>query len=165
MATHLETRSSRLQSTSASPPRKWYLAISPNPLRYSRGGSVSSTSVSHSTADGCQKAPTRFFPSGTLTPVFPPMAASTCPNSVVATATQRTPRWYTAAANPAVSVTTPPPTATTTSPRVRPQRENCRHRSSTVSRSLPASPSPIRNILCSTPASTWTPMPSCVTTA
>src|SRR5205085_11707087 len=124
MATHLATRSSRLQSTSASPPRKWYLAISPSPLRYSRGGSVSSTSVSLSTAEGCQKAPTRFFPSGRLTPVFPPMAASTWPSKVVGTATHRTPRWYTAAAKPAVSVTTPPPTATTTSPRLSPHREN-----------------------------------------
>ena len=33
--------------------------------------------MSHSTALGCQKAPTRFLPSGRLTPVFPPMAAST----------------------------------------------------------------------------------------
>ena len=28
---------------------------------------------------GCQNAPTRFLPSGRFTPVFPPMAASTCP--------------------------------------------------------------------------------------
>src|SRR5438876_668146 len=53
MATHLATRSSRLQSARASPPRKWYFAISPKPLRYSRGGNVSRTSVSHSTAAGC----------------------------------------------------------------------------------------------------------------
>ena len=43
--------------------------------------------MSHSTAAGCQKAPTRFLPSGRLTPVFPPMAASTWASRVVATFT------------------------------------------------------------------------------
>ena len=33
--------------------------------------------MSQITATGCQKAPTRFLPSGKLTPVLPPMAAST----------------------------------------------------------------------------------------
>ena len=49
-------------------PSKAYLAISPRPEAHSRGGRVASTSVSHSTALGCQKAPTRFFPSGRFTP-------------------------------------------------------------------------------------------------
>ena len=48
--------------------RKWYLAISPSPLRRSRSGSVGQgVGVAH-TAAGCQKAPTRFLPSGRLTP-------------------------------------------------------------------------------------------------
>ena len=68
-------------------PRKAYLAISPRPDAHSRGGRVASTSVSQSTALGCQNAPTRFFPSGRLTPVLPPMAASTWASSVVATFT------------------------------------------------------------------------------
>ena len=49
-------------------PRKAYLAISPRPQAHSRGGSDARVSVSHSTALGCQKAPTRFLPSGRLTP-------------------------------------------------------------------------------------------------
>ena len=52
----------------------------------------------------------RFLPSGRLTPVLPPIAASTIPSSVVATCTTGTPRWYDAAAKPATSVTMPPPT-------------------------------------------------------
>ena len=68
-------------------PRNAYLAISPRPDAHSRGGRVDSTSVSHRTALGCQNAPTRFFPSGRLTPVLPPMAASTWPSRVVATFT------------------------------------------------------------------------------
>ena len=77
----------------SAPVRKWYLAISPRPDVYSRGGRVARTSVSQSTAEGCQKAPTRFLPSGRFTPVLPPMAASTWPSSVVGTCTTRTPRW------------------------------------------------------------------------
>ena len=38
----------------SSPVRKWYFAISPAPLRHSRGGSEAEQSVSHSTALGCQ---------------------------------------------------------------------------------------------------------------
>ena len=66
-------------------PRKAYLAISPRPQAHSRGGSDDSVSVSQSTALGCQKAPTRFLPSGRFTPVLPPMAASTWASSEVAT--------------------------------------------------------------------------------
>ena len=42
------------------------------------------------------------------------------------------PRWYTAAANPPTSVTSPPPTATTQSARVSPHCVNSLHSSSTV---------------------------------
>ncbi len=42
-------------------------------------------SVSHTTARGCQNEPTRFFPSGRLTPVLPPTAASIMPSSEVDT--------------------------------------------------------------------------------
>ena len=49
----------------------------PRPHAHSRGGRVARASVSHSTAAGCQNAPTRFLPSGRLTPVLPPIAAST----------------------------------------------------------------------------------------
>ena len=73
--------------------KKAYLAISPRPQAHSRGGSVASVSVSHSTAAGCQNAPTRFLPSGRLTPVLPPMAASTWASSEVATFTYAIPRW------------------------------------------------------------------------
>ena len=107
--------------------------------------------MSHSTADGCQKAPTRFLPSGRLTPVLPPMAASTWPSRVVGTWTTATPRWYTAAAKPAVSVTTPPPTATTTSDRLRPQRAHPRQSSSTDSRVLASSPGSRKKLRCSMP--------------
>ncbi len=41
--------------------------------------------MSQITPTGCQNAPTRFLPSGRLTPVFPPIAASTWASSVVAT--------------------------------------------------------------------------------
>ena len=61
---------------------------------------------------GQWKAPTRFLPSGRLTAVFPPIAASTWPTSVVGTATHRIPRRKAAAANPAASVVQPPPNAT-----------------------------------------------------
>ncbi len=74
-------------------PRKAYLAISPRPQAHSRGGRDDRVSVSHSTALGCQNAPTRFLPSGRLTPVLPPMAASTWASSEVATFTYAVPRW------------------------------------------------------------------------
>lgn len=47
--------------------------------------------MSHSTAAGCQNAPTRFLPSGRLAPVLPPIAASIWPNRVVGTCTTATP--------------------------------------------------------------------------
>ena len=103
--------------------RKWYLASSPWPERSWRGrqGGEGVGVAEHGRA-AARRRPTRFLPSGRFTPVLPPMAASTMPRSVVGTCTTGTPRWYAAAANPATSVTSPPPTATTTSARVRPQR-------------------------------------------
>ncbi len=71
---------------------------------------------------GWWNAPTRFFPRDRLTPVLPPMAASTWATSDVATWATATPRNQTAAANPTTSVVAPPPTDTTTSWRERPRR-------------------------------------------
>src|ERR671919_367946 len=93
MRTQAAMRATSGCASRSSPVRKWYLAISPSPDRRSRSGSVARESVSHRTADGCQNAPTRFLPSGRLTPVLPPMAASTMPRSVVGTCTTPTPRW------------------------------------------------------------------------
>ena len=55
-----------------------YFATSASPERKSRSGSVASVSTSASTARGCENVPTRFLPSGRLTAVLPPIAASTC---------------------------------------------------------------------------------------
>ncbi len=63
------------------------MAISPRPDDHSRAGSELRAWMSQITADGCQKAPTRFLPWGRFTPVFPPMAASTWASRVVATVT------------------------------------------------------------------------------
>ena len=52
-----------------------HLAVTRPPLTGRAG--CASVSVSHTTPTGCQNEPTRFLPSGRLTPVFPPMAAST----------------------------------------------------------------------------------------
>ena len=93
------------------------------------------------------------------------MAASTWPSRVVGTCTTSTPRWYTAAANPATSVTIPPPTATTASWRVIPHWDQARHSSSTAASVLVSSPRPIRKVRCSTPGSTATSMPAWLTTA
>ena len=136
ISTHRAIRSMSERASRSSPVRKWYLAISPSPERRSRGGSVARASVSQITPIGCQNAPTRFLPSGRLTPVLPPMAASTIASSDVATCTTATPRCHTAAANPATSVTSPPPTATTTSSRVSPTPANARARCSTVTSDL-----------------------------
>ena len=77
----------RRVATLRATPRKAYLAISPRPTAHSRAGRVDKRSVSHRTAAGCQNAPTKFLPSGMLTPVFPPIAASTWASSEVATFT------------------------------------------------------------------------------
>ena len=55
-----------------------YFTTSYSPARNSRRGSVRSTSGSHTTIDGAWNEPTRFLPSGRLTPTLPPMALSTC---------------------------------------------------------------------------------------
>ena len=53
-------------------------------------------------------------------PVFPPIAASTIPATVVGMAIQSMPRNQDAAAKPAKSVIVPPPIPTTASDRVNP---------------------------------------------
>ena len=126
-----------------------------------------SASRSQTTPDGCQNAPTRFLPSGRLTPVLPPIAASTMPSSVVATWTTGTPRCHVAAANPATSVTMPPPTADR---RRRGGSGRCgrtpRHSGSIVASDLCASPSPISIALGGQPAGRLEHgMPAWVTTA
>ena len=67
------------------------------------------------------------------------------PSSVVGTCTTATPRWYTAAAKPATSVTMPPPTPMTTSARVRPIAANPRVSDSMVASDFASSLSPITN--------------------
>src|SRR5581483_6024677 len=71
--------------------------------------------------------------------------------NVVGTCTTSTPRWYTAAANPAVSPTTPPPSATTASARSRPDDAKWRHSVSTVVSDFSSSPSPIVTVSHATP--------------
>ncbi len=73
-------------------PMSAYFATSPRPDRYSRSGRVASVVVSASTPAGWWNAPTRFLPSGRLTPVLPPIAASTIARSVVGACTTVTPR-------------------------------------------------------------------------
>ena len=73
-----------------------------------------------------------FFPASVLIPVLPPTAASTMPSNVVGTWMTRTPRSQVAAANPATSVTDPPPRPITTSVRSSPARPKaCQHIPST----------------------------------
>lgn len=100
-----------------------------------------------------------------LTPVFPPIAASTIPTSVVDTCTTGTPRCQEAAAKPATSVTIPPPTPTTTSLRVSPMRAKPRLNVSMVASDLCSSPCPISNTSNGTPGSIVTGMPAWVTMA
>src|SRR5581483_2706793 len=90
-----------------------------SPFRRSRSGSVSRRASSITTRAGQWNAPARFLPFAVSTPVLPPIAASTCPTSVVGTATHGTPRRYVAAAKPAGSVSAPPPSATTVPSRSR----------------------------------------------
>jgi hypothetical protein len=97
-----------------------YLMTSARPARSSRGGSVRSTPVSAMTARGGWKAPTRFLPCGMSTAVLPPTEESTIASNVVGICTQSMPRIQQAAAKPARSPTTPPPSATTDASRVAP---------------------------------------------
>ncbi len=71
--------------------------------------------MSASTRRGWWKAPMRFLPWGELMPVLPPTDESTWASREVGACTKRTPRRSVAAANPARSPTTPPPSATTRS--------------------------------------------------
>ncbi|MNK79422.1 hypothetical protein D3C87_990890 [compost metagenome] len=97
-----------------------YLITSARPARSSRGGRVRSAAVSAITARGGWNAPTRFLPSGMSTAVLPPTEESTIASSEVGSCTQSTPRIQQAAANPARSPATPPPSAITQASRVAP---------------------------------------------
>ena len=55
-------------------------------------GSVWNVSVSHTTRDGCQKAPIRFLPAGILMAVLPPTEESTAARKVVGICMNRMPR-------------------------------------------------------------------------
>ena len=94
-----------------------YLITSAMPARNSRSGRVARAVGSISTSRGWWKAPIRFLPPGWFTPVLPPIAASTIASRVVGTCTTPMPRSQVAAANPAMSPTTPPPRATISEPR------------------------------------------------
>ena len=84
---------------------------SASPARNSRSGNVLKVSRSHTTTRGWWNAPIMFLPSGWLIAVLPPTDESTCASSVVGNCTCGTPRMKQAAANPAMSPTTPPPSA------------------------------------------------------
>ena len=109
------SRSSMSRSSTSSV--RPYFATSASPERNSRSDRVRSVSTSATTSRGCENVPTRFLPSGRLTPVLPPIAASTCASSVVGTWMNGTPRMYVEATKPARSPTAPPPSATTGSSR------------------------------------------------
>src|SRR3546814_8661189 len=79
-----------------------------------------SSDVCSSDLTGGWKAPTRFLPCGRSTAVLPPTEESTIASSVVGGCTQSMPRIQHAAAKPARSPTTPPPSAYTQASRVAP---------------------------------------------
>jgi 3-dehydroquinate synthase len=108
-------------------------------LRQMRSG-LSEVIKSAMIAAGGQNVPIRFLPRSRSTPVLPPTAASTMPSSVVGAATHGRPRRATLAANPAMSVRTPPPTATTSSPRSTPKPISQVTTRSTLSQRLYSSP-------------------------
>jgi len=87
------------------------LMTSAKPAESSRAGSVRSVFKSAITATGWWNAPIIFLPSGWLIPVLPPTEESTWANKVVGTWINRMPRIKLAAPNPAISPTTPPPSA------------------------------------------------------
>ena len=68
------------------------LMASAMPSEKYRPGRVESTPVSHSTKEGCQKAPTRFFPTSRSTPVLPPTELSTWASREVGICTKGIPR-------------------------------------------------------------------------
>src|SRR5688572_6495897 len=94
-----------------------YLITSAYPAPISRAGSVVSVSRSASTRLGWWNAPTRFLPAALLIAVLPPTLESTCASSVVGSWMKPQPRLRIAAANPVRSPITPPPSASTWSPR------------------------------------------------
>ncbi len=128
-----------------------YFTTSARPARYSRSGSVPSTSTSITTPRGCQNAPTMFLPPGRLMPTLPPTELSTCASSVVGTCTNRSPRANVAATNPARSPTTPPPSATTTDLRSAPWSSICSHSSAATSADLLCSPASTDRMSTSAP--------------
>ena len=60
-----------------------YFITSPMAEEISRSGNDSNNLGSITTAFGCQMTPTKFFPAGRFTPVFPPIDESTIANNVV----------------------------------------------------------------------------------
>src|SRR5690606_32782760 len=94
-----------------------YLITSAYPAPISRGGSVASVSRSATTRLGWWNAPTRFLPAAALIAVLPPTLESTCASNVVGSCTKPQPRLRIAAAKPVRSPITPPPSASTGSPR------------------------------------------------
>ena len=94
-----------------------------------------------------------FFPASVLMPVLPPTAASTMPSNVVGTWTTLTPRIQVAAANPARSVTDPPPSPITTSRRSSPICPNTFQQKPSTVRFLASSASGTCSSCASMPAS------------
>mmetsp|Transcript_17002 Transcript_17002/g.57703 ORF Transcript_17002/g.57703 Transcript_17002/m.57703 type:complete len:212 (-) Transcript_17002:244-879(-) len=133
-------------------PMSPYLTTSERPDRSSRGGSVESAAMSATTASGWWKAPIMFLPRGWFTPVLPPTDESTMAMSVVGTCTKDTPRWYTAAAKPHMSPTTPPPSATKDDERSRRCSMAASMMSPSVAMSLNLSPSGSVTVCTSLPA-------------
>src|ERR1035441_7868633 len=72
-----------------------------------------------------------FLPATRLTPVFPPIDASTWASTVVGICTNSTPRIYSEANKPLTSPTTPPPRAMITALRSAPSRTSLSARAST----------------------------------
>src|SRR5581483_10241967 len=134
------------RTSSGRPASSCVFTSSAAPWRRSRSGSVSRSASSRRTSAGQWKAPTRFLPSGMSMPVLPPIAASTCPTSVVGTAAHRTPRRYVAAAKPATSVVHPPPKATTVPSR---SRRSSLQRRATTAVCFACSPAGSSCVVCS----------------
>ena len=114
---------------------------SASPATSSRRGSVRSVARSMQTAAGWWKAPMRFLPAGWSMATLPPTLESTCASSVVGHCTNGTPRLKVAAAKPARSPTTPPPSATTGEERSRWCSTKRSQRPESCATDLEASPS------------------------
>ena len=120
-----------------------YLITSARPARSSRAGRVRSTAVSAITARGGWNAPTRFLPWAMSTAVLPPTEESTIASKVVGSCTQSMPRIQQAAAKPARSPTTPPPSANTQASRLAPSVASASITAENSCRVLEASPAAI----------------------